>query len=313
MNGIFHFSLPDFSLAFLSILLEGLPFLLLGTILSGLIDQFLPARLMTRLLPRNPVAGAVVSASLGMVFPMCECGVVPVIRRLMTKGLPVSNAVTYMLAAPIVNPIVAVSTYAAFKGQDPLGITLFRLGAGFAVAVIVGIVVHRIAIGNVLRTDVIADIAQPGGLTSGAGGGSFTRKLWRALNVCVGDFLTMSVYFVIGAMAAATFNTAVNQEFILPLAMNDWLATASLMGLAGVLSVCSTTDAFIAATFSLFPTAAKLGFLVFGPMVDFKLLFIYSAIFRKRFILGLVVGLFILIGLICVRLQVVLDPAARLP
>src|SRR4051812_5496339 len=107
MGGYFNFSFPDFSFAFLSILLEGLPFLLIGTAISGLIDQFLPARLMTRLLPRNPYVGAMVSGLLGLIFPMCECGVVPVIRRLMAKGLPPSNAVAHMLAAPIVNPIVA--------------------------------------------------------------------------------------------------------------------------------------------------------------------------------------------------------------
>ena len=306
MGGFFNFSFPDFSFSFLSILLEGLPFLLLGTVISGLIDQFLPARLMTRLLPRNPYLGAAVSGLLGIIFPMCECGVVPVIRRLMAKGLPVSNAITYMLAAPIVNPIVAFSTYAAFTGNAPLEVTIFRLGIGFIVAVIVGWVVHNLPIGQVLRTQVIADIAQPSSLAGGSAGGSVGKRLWGALNVCVGDFLNMAVYFVLGAMVAATFNTAVNQEVIVPLAMNDWLATGSLMGFAAVLSVCSTTDAFIATTFNLFPTVAKLAFMVFGPMVDLKLLFIYSAIFRKRFVLGLAVGLFILIGLICVRLQIVL-------
>ena len=128
MDGAFNFSLSDFSFAFLSILLEGLPFLLLGTMISGLIDQFLPARLMTRLLPRNPYAGALVSGLLGMIFPMCECGIVPVIRRLIAKGLPVSNAVAYMLAAPVVNPIVAVSTYAAFRGQGAAEFVALRLG-----------------------------------------------------------------------------------------------------------------------------------------------------------------------------------------
>jgi uncharacterized membrane protein YraQ (UPF0718 family) len=115
----------------------------------------------------------------------------------------------------------------------------------------------------------------------------------------------MTVYFVIGAAVAATFNTAVNQDVIVPLAVNDWLATGSLMGLAVVLSLCSTTDAFIAATFTMFPTIAKLGFLIFGPMIDLKLLFIYSAVFRRRFVLVLALGLFVLIGLICLRLQVV--------
>ena len=304
MGGVFNFRFPDFSYSFLSILLEGLPFLLLGTIISGLLDQFLPARLMTRLLPRNAYAGALVSGLLGVIFPMCECGIVPVIRRLMTKGLPVSNAITYMLAAPIVNPIVAVSTMAAFRGQEPLVVMLLRLGIGFVVAVIVGFVVHNLPLKLVLRPTALADIAQSAGGSS-APSGSVGRRLWASLGVCVSDFLGMTVYFVIGAAVAATFNTAVNQEVIVPLAVNDWLATGSLMGLATVLSLCSTTDAFIAATFTMFPTIAKLGFLVFGPMIDLKLLFIYSAVFRKRFVLALALGLFVLIGLICLRMQVV--------
>lgn len=305
MGGAFHFSLPDFSFAFLSILLEGLPFLLLGTIISGLIDQFLPARLMTRLLPRNAYAGAFVSGLLGLVFPMCECGVVPIIRRLMAKGLPPANAITYMLSAPIVNPIVALSTYAAFRGQAPLEVTLLRLGLGYGVAVIVGLAVHNLPLHLVLRRSVIADIAQPQGLSGGATAGGIRARLWGALAVCVGDFLNMTVYFVLGAAAAALFNTSINQDFIVPLALNDWLATGSLMTLAAMLCLCSTTDAFIAATFSMFPAVSKLAFLVFGPMVDLKLIFLYSSVFRKRFVFGLVVGLFALVGLLCMRLQVI--------
>ncbi len=305
MDGIFNFSLSSFSYAFLSILFEGLPFLLLGTILSGLIDQFLPARLMTRLLPRNAFAGALVSGLLGLVFPMCECGVVPVIRRLMAKGLPPSNAITYMLSAPIVNPVVALSTYAAFRGQAPLEITLLRLGLGFGVAVTVGMAVHNLPLHQVLRPNIIADIAQPKGISGCPEAEGIVGRLWAALAVCVGDFLNMTVYFLLGAAVAAIFNTSVNQDSIVPLATNDWLATGSLMGLAATLCLCSTTDAFIAATFTMFPAVSKLAFLVFGPMVDLKLIFIYSSVFRKRFVLGLVVGLFVLIGLLCVRLHVI--------
>ncbi len=305
MDEAFNFSLSDFSFAFLSILLEGLPFLLLGTMISGLIDQFLPARLMTRLLPRNPYAGAFVSGLLGLIFPMCECGIVPIIRRLMAKGLPAANAITYMLSAPIVNPIVAISTYAAFRGQAPLEVTLLRLGLGYGVAVLVGMAVHNLPLHLVLRKNVITDIAQPQGLSGHAAGGGIANRLWGALHVCVGDFLNMTVYFVLGAAAAALFNTSVNQDVMVPLAMNDWLATGSMMALAAALCLCSTTDAFIAATFSMFPTTAKLAFLVFGPMVDLKLIFLYSSVFRKRFVLGLVAGLFVLIGLLCIRLQVI--------
>jgi uncharacterized protein len=130
------------------------------------------------------------------------------------------------------------------------------------------------------------------------------RLLSAALRVAVADFLDVMVYFILGAAVASIFSTAVNQEVILPLALNTWLATISLMGFAALLSLCSTSDAFIAATFIVFPGVAKLAFMVFGPMLDIKLLFLYSAVFKKRFVAGLAVGLFVLIALICVRLSV---------
>ena len=129
-------------------------------------------------------------------------------------------------------------------------------------------------------------------------------RLQNVALVATRDFLDVAVYFVIGAAAASLFSTAVNQEVILPLAANPPLAIVSLMGLASVLSVCSTTDAFIAATLTTFPMAAKLAFLVFGPMLDFKLLFLYGAAFSKRFILLLAVGLFAVIALVCWRLSI---------
>lgn len=301
----FNFSFTDFSYAFLSVLLEGVPFILLGTLLSGVIDQFLPSRIMVRYLPRNVFLGVCVSGAMGMIFPMCECGIVPVIRRLMAKGLPVSNAIAYMLAAPIVNPIVALSTYAAFKGQNAVEFTALRLGVGYLVAVLVALAVHNLAVNTVLKKGVLTlTNAEPTGGTPSLAGG-FLGRIAAALRVAVADFLDVMVYFVLGVAVASVFSTAVNQEVILPLALNDWLAVGSLMGLAGILSLCSTSDAFIAATFIAFPGVAKLAFMVFGPMMDLKLLFIYSSVFKTRFVLGLAVGLFVLIGLICVRLTVV--------
>jgi len=298
----FTFSFPDFSYAFLSVLLEGVPFILLGTLLSGLIDQFLPSRVMVRLLPRNAFLGVCMSGAMGIIFPMCECGVVPVIRRLMNKGLPVSNAVAYMLAAPIVNPIVALSTYAAFKGQNAVEFTVLRLGIGYIVAVLAALAVSNLALTSVLRKGVLTLTNTES--SGGAAPGGFVGRISAALRVAVADFLDVMVYFVFGVAVASVFSTAVNQEVILPLALNDWLAVASLMGFAAILSLCSTSDAFIAATFIAFPGVAKLAFMVFGPMMDLKLLFIYSAVFKKRFVIGLAVGLFVLIGLICVRLRV---------
>lgn len=300
----FNFSFQDFSFAFLSLLLEGTPFLLLGTLVSGLIDQFLPARLMTRWLPRNAYAGAAISGGLGIIFPMCECGVVPVIRRLISKGLPVSNAVAYMLAAPIVNPIVALSTFAAFRGQGPLEVTVMRLGLGYLVAVIVGMAVHNLTVRNVLKPSVLASVAKPGAGADGSPSGPIGARLVTSLRVAVSDFLDIMVYFVLGAAIASIFSTAINQEIVVPLAIDIWMATGAMMVIAAILSLCSTSDAFIAATFVSFPLVSRVAFLVFGPMMDLKLLFIYASVFRKRFVVGLAVGLFVLIGLLSVRLGV---------
>jgi uncharacterized protein len=297
----FTFSLPDFSYAFLSVLLEGLPFILIGTLLSGIIDEFLPSRLMVRFLPRNAFLGICLSGALGLIFPMCECGVVPVIRRLISKGLPVSNAIAYMLGAPIVNPIVLASTYVAFRGQNPMEFALLRLGVGYLVAVIVALTVHHLPQPWFVRRGLFSAIATS---RSTSGGERWPVRAGNALRVAVADFLDTMVFFVLGVMVSALFSTSLHQELIMPLALNEWIATFSLMVFAAILSLCSTSDAFIAATLISFPAVAKLAFLVFGPMFDLKLIFIYAAVFRKRFIVGLGVGLFLLIGLICVRLTI---------
>jgi uncharacterized membrane protein YraQ (UPF0718 family) len=303
----FSFSVQDFSYAFLSVLLEGVPFILLGTLLSGLIDQFLPARLMTRLLPRNAFAAVCLGGMLGMVFPMCECGIVPVIRRLIAKGLPVSSAVAYMLAAPIVNPITAFSTYAAFRGQGAAEFTALRLGLGFFVAVLAGLAVLNLPIGAVLKKTILESVMLSGPVgDSGPSLQPFLRRLISAMEAGVRDFLDVMVYFILGVGVTSLFSTAVNQELFLPLSLDDRLAIPAMMSLAGILSLCSSSDAFIAATFVAFPAVAKLAFLVFGPMMDFKLAFIYSAVFTRRFVAALAVGLFVIIGLLCLRLAVVL-------
>jgi len=122
----------------------------------------------------------------------------------------------------------------------------------------------------------------------------------------VKDFLDVMVYFIIGVGVASVFSTAVNQEVFLPLSMDDRLAIPAMMIIAGVLSLCSSSDAFIAATFVAFPAVAKLAFLVFGTMMDLKLAFIYSAVFTRCFVAALAIGLFVIIGLLCLRLSVIL-------
>lgn len=280
--------------------MEGVPFLLAGALLSGLLEEFLPPSLMTRLLPTNPRLAIVASAFVGMLIPVCECGIVPVVRRLLRKGLPVSCGITYMLAAPIVNPLVILSTLAAFRGQGAVEMASLRFLLGVVVAVTVGWISNRFTASSILRSGTLESLD---GHHHHHGGDLEVAGRWgNVASTATKDFLDVSVFFILGAGAAALFGTAVNQEIILPLASNLPLSIASLMGLASVLSVCSTTDAFIAATLTAFPMTAKLAFLVFGPMLDFKLLFLYGAAFSKRFILALATGLSLLIGLLCWRI-----------
>src|SRR3954466_3799851 len=151
----FTFSPPDVARSFLSVLLEGVPFLLLGSLLSGLVDVFVSSERLAKMLPKSTGAAILLSGVLGLVFPMCECGSVIVIRRFIRKGLPLSCAVTYMLGAPIVSPIVALSTYAAFSGNNPWMMTSLRLLMGYGIAVAAGFIASRFSSETLLRPLIV--------------------------------------------------------------------------------------------------------------------------------------------------------------
>lgn len=299
----------DLLMAFLSILFEGAPYIMIGTLLSGLIDAFLPSKLLERVLPKNKVLSTLIAGFLGLIFPVCECAVVPVIRRLVKKGLPLSCALTYMLSAPIMNPIVAISTLTAFKefervtGWATLGnasMTIARLSLGYLVAVIVGLLVLRFKPAQVLKASVVEDIEGAALETAHSHDlkTSFNAKLVHAMRTAMGDFLDTGMYFTIGVIITSAFNTQINQSILDSVASNHYLAIPSIMGLAFILSLCSTSDAFIAAPMASFSMAAKLAFLVFGPMMDIKLMFMYAAVFKSRMVIAMLLGTFILIAVL---------------
>ena len=297
----------DFALAFLSILFEGAPFILMGTLISGFIDVYLPPGTMDRFLPKNKKLAVMVSGLLGAIFPVCECAVVPVIRRLVKKGLPVSCGLTYMLAAPIVNPITALSTWKAFQGQGPWLMTSSRLMLGFLLAVGVGLIVTRMRMRTVLRAKLVDDIEREGFMETGrrtplksSAPGKLPEgaRLVAAFRSAMRDFVEVGVYFTIGVAITALFNTGIapGADWLDGLATHAVAAPAALMMLGFILSLCSTSDAFIAATLDKFSWGAKLAFLTYGPMMDVKLIFLYLTVLRRWFIAALAVGLFIAAG-----------------
>lgn len=276
---------------FSGLLVEAVPFVLLGALVSAAIEVFVPETLLPRLarLPRPLQLPA--AALAGLAFPVCECGSVPVARRMVTKGLAPAAAVTFMLAAPILNPVVLASTFVAYRGRDVLWtMVLGRAGLGLAVAVAVGWVVGAVAPGELLRP-------APGGPQPVLLGRPEPR--WsRFAGHLAGDFLFMARFLVLGAAVAAVVQTFVPQSVVGTVADLPVLNLLAMMGLAGLLSLCSESDAFVAASFVRFGPAAQLAFLVFGPMVDLKLGALYLGTYRRGFarLVVLVVAAVTLVG-----------------
>jgi uncharacterized membrane protein YraQ (UPF0718 family) len=276
----------NFFLVFGSLLIEAIPFILLGALVSAAIEVFVPVTIFEKLtmLPKPlqlPVAGLA-----GAAFPVCECGSVPVARRLIVKGLMPSAAVTFMLAAPVLNPIVIASTAVAYRGRDILWpMVLGRAGLGFLVAMAVGYVVSDETKEQLLRSrtgrsrtpehdhEPLSPTTDPSARTKAS---SFFGHL-------AGDFVFMARFLVIGAMVAAALQTFVPQSIIGGVAGTPVVNILAMMGLAFLLSLCSESDAFVAASFVQFGVGAQLAFLVFGPMVDTKLGILYGATFRQGF------------------------------
>ena len=294
----------DFLFAFLGILFEGAPYILLGTIISGFIDAYLPSNIMDRFLPKNRYFAIIISGLLGAIFPVCECAIVPVIRRLVQKGLPVSCAITYMLSAPIVNPIVAISTYSAFSGDDALFMTLSRIGVAYFVTVLFGFVIHQFSVRSILKDKLlnkiqkaplsaVKDSSEEAKLTNPT-----SDKLLLALRSSSRDFLDVGMYFIIGVMITALYRTQIDQSIVDGFGESDWVGIPTMMILSFVLSLCSTSDAFIASQMLSFSASAKLAFLTYGPMMDVKLVFMYGAIFKPKFVMMMAISLFLAIAII---------------
>lgn len=278
----FSFNLSDFVLVWWGLLFEAMPFVILGAILSGIVERCVSRETVVRFFPKNRYLGIAASACLGLIFPMCECGVVPVVRRLVRKGVPTSCGITYMLAAPIVNPLVMLSTFVAFSGKQGWTyaaiVTALRVGMGALVAITVGLAVWKI-LGE--RNALLPHLENNNNHAHGPKGNVLADILRHAAD----DFLVIGATLVVGAGLAAVINSGFSREAMEPFAHNPFTAVTGMLVLAIGLNLCSEADAFVGASFFAFPLAAKLAFLVLGPMLDIKLIAMFTTVFRKRTII----------------------------
>jgi uncharacterized protein len=271
--------LSTFATVFLGIFIEAVPFLLMGTLASGLVEVFVSDDWLTRITPRRAFPAALTGSLLGLIFPICECGTVPLTRRLFRKGLPLSAGVTFLLAAPVLNPIVIFSTATAFGWGRML---FWRLGLSLLIAVSVGLAfsVEKDA-DNIMRSSKFA--VELAVIDLPPAGQTFIQKLRRSMIVSADDFFEMGRYLVLGASIAALLQTFIPQTTLLAVGNGPILSVLVMMGLAVLLSICSTVDAFIALGFvGTFSFGSVLSFLVFGPMVDIKSILMFLQVFRRK-------------------------------
>jgi len=290
-------ALQTFTLLLLSILLEALPFVLLGILISSLIQVFVSEETILRVLPENNFLRLVLAALLGLVFPVCECAIIPIARGLIRKGMPPGPAIAFMLATPIVNPVVLLSTYNAFGRSVEM--MLLRAGMGFAAAVIIGLLAGGADADAVLKSSVASSGCAHGhhcicGHAHGSHGG---RKTARAL---AGEVLShanrelrsVGMYLIIGALIASFMQVFVPAQTLLSVGAGPVTSILVMMLLAFVLSLCSEADAFIASTFtSHFTGASVLAFLITGPMIDLKNTMMMFGIFKAGFAVKLILSI----------------------
>jgi uncharacterized membrane protein YraQ (UPF0718 family) len=253
---------------FVAIAVQALPFLVLGIGISAAIAAFVPPGLLPRALPDRPALAVPVAAAAGACLPGCECGSVPIARRLIGNGVAPAAALTFLLSAPAINPVVLVATAVAFPGQPEM--VLARLLASLLAATTVGLVWARIG-----RSDWLGKLRRE------------HRHEGTRFAVFAGtaqhDLLQAGGFLIIGAATAATLQTAVPRGVLDTVGGTGLVSVLALGLLAVLLAICSEADAFIAASLTQFSLTSRLAFMVVGPMVDVKLIALQAGTFGGRF------------------------------
>jgi hypothetical protein len=290
-------------LSFTSIIYEALPFVVLGALIAGVLEEFVPQQAISRVIPRSRPLAIALGGMLGLVFPMCECGIIVVMKRLLRKGLPLSVCVAYMLAGPIINGVVMLSTYVAFDPPQeelyifggPRNVVLLRVGMAYVISITTALLVEwqagRVGQQNLLAPSVLRGLrdAEPGPADDPTGTPPRTamERLNNVSQTALHDFVDIMAFLILGAALAAGGRYALLQTDLVGVIQNNVaVAILMMMGIAVLFCLCSEADAFVAANFPAYwPAASKLSFLVLGPMLDLKLYLMYTRVFRTRLIL----------------------------
>jgi len=262
----------SFSTVFVSLVLQAIPFLLLGTLISSIIKLFVSDDKFVKLFPENSILSFVAAILSGFVIPLCDCAVVPVASRLIKKGVPPSAAICFMLASPIVNPITLMATYFAFPDQPQ--IMFIRVSLGVIVALLTGISISIFADKNISLE--VEDTGHKCGC-HGKISGVFTHA--------VDEFFTVGRFFLVGAAISSIVQVLFPKDILTSVSMYPVISVFIMIMAAFFMSICSTADAFIARSFATtVPMHGVMGFMVLGPLLDIKNVLMMIGCFQKKFV-----------------------------
>jgi uncharacterized membrane protein YraQ (UPF0718 family) len=279
-------ALPDvtqdaLTLAF-SVLIESLPFIILGITLSVLVQVWLPDSLLLKILPKNAFMRRAVVSLLGMFLPVCECGNVPLARGLVSKGYTVSDSMTFLLAAPIINPVTIITTHQAFGFDD--GILIARLIGAFLIANLLGWLFSLHPNPMSLLTPAFEKSCQvtPGGVQPG--------KIQRSIDLFVRESSVLMPALIIGSLVAGFIQVVVSRDTLVSLGSDPLWSVVAMMILAFVISICANVDAFFILPFATtFLPGSIVAFLLLGPIIDIKMLALLRTTYKTETLIQITV------------------------
>lgn len=268
--------LQDLITIFLGILVEALPFVVLGVCISVLVDLYISPEVIQKYIPKHPLLSHLTVSLLGMFLPVCECGNVPLARRLLMQGFSVSQTVTFLLAAPIINPITLWSTLEAFNFAPQMAVV--RLAAALVISLLTGMLIYYYP--RQQSSWLVGDFDHQ---VEECEVDHTHSKLEHALHVFTTEFTSMLRLLMIGAFIAATTQTLIPRSAIESIGTSPVLSILAMLLLAFIVSICANIDAFFALAYvNTFTLGSLLTFLVFGPMVDIKILSMLRRTFSRQ-------------------------------
>ena len=286
--------IKNVSIIFMSIFLESLPFLLLGALISAIIETFVSNDTMVKIIPKNKILGSIVGVFLGFFLPACDCAVIPVSKRLIKKKVPINVVVSFMLASPIINPVVLLSTYYAFYKTNP-EIFWYRLLFGIIIALLIGIIIG-IIFGN---KEVIKSGIEEDDHCCSCDDHHHHKKDNKVVSIfkhTAIDMFEVVKYLMFGAMLASLVQVLLPRNVLIMFNDNPAVSVIALMLFAYLISLCSTSDSFVGKSLlSSFPKSAIIGYLLLGPMIDIKNTIVLLGNYNSKFVATLISLIFAII------------------